>query len=59
MKAQKVFTNMIIHDIKNPALTIEQALENLEELIGIHDLSDDDDVGAINIHRQSFHEHTR
>lgn len=59
LKSQKVFTNMIIHDIKNPALTIEQALENLEELIGINDLSDEDDVAAINIRRQSFQEHTK
>ena len=32
---------MIIHDIKNPALTIEQALDNLQELIGVNESSED------------------
>ena len=50
---------MIIHDIKNPALTIEQALENLEELIGIHDISEEDDVGAIDVKRKSLLEQTK
>jgi hypothetical protein len=38
---------MIIHDIKNPAICVEQALINLEELIGINDISDEDDASIV------------